>query len=196
MRRDSLAVDHRLCLAAALAIGSFLSPRLAHGFEREWHLGGGAGFAALGGTDYAAGPALGVHAAYGLSDMFDLRLELGVSRHVYTALEAPTAPAALLVSAAAGPAYKLDIGDWIPYAALLLGYYRFMADSPSALGLATPGDDAAGLSLALGLDYAIGASLGLGLQIRYHSLFGSLPESFEETPYFSMLLRAEWRFGR
>jgi len=181
-------------LAALANLLVFTRP--ARAFEREWHIGGGVGFASLPETDYATGVAAGIHAAYGLSDMFDLRLELMASRHTYPPIEVPFTPAALLLSAAAGPAYKLDVGDWIPYAALLVGYYAFLGNSPSVLGLETPPDQSPGASVALGLDWGPLPHLGLGLQIRFHELFFDLPSSLEQTSAFSLLLRAEWRFGR
>ncbi len=67
--------------AAALLL---LSPKRAHAFEREWHVGGGLG-ATVYPHYYSTGPALGLNAAYGISDVFDLKLELLGSYHGYTA---------------------------------------------------------------------------------------------------------------
>ncbi|HEX7451062.1 MAG TPA: hypothetical protein VF294_02190, partial [Polyangiaceae bacterium] len=61
-----------------------LLPKRAHAFEREWHVGGGLGATAYP-HYYSVGPALGVNAAYGISDVFDLKLELLGSYHGYTA---------------------------------------------------------------------------------------------------------------
>jgi len=189
-------VQNRLCVLAALTVCVLVGTRPACAFEHEWHIGGGIGFASLPETDYATGVAAGVHAAYGISDMFDLRLELMASRHTYPPIEVPFTPAALLLSAAAGPAYKIDVGDWIPYGALLVGYYVFAGNGPSVLGLESPADQSVGASLALGLDYGPLPHLGFGLQARFHELFWDLPSSFQQTSAFSLLLRAEWRFGR
>jgi len=60
-----------LCGAAA-----WLAPSHARAFEREWHVGGGVGITAYP-HHYSAGPSLGLNAAYGISDVFDLKLELG-----------------------------------------------------------------------------------------------------------------------
>ncbi|MEI9949603.1 MAG: hypothetical protein WDO74_11645 [Pseudomonadota bacterium] len=68
-----------LCGAAAC-----LAPRHARAFEREWHVGGGVGLTAYP-HYYSAGPALGLNAAYGISDVFDLKLELLGSSHSYSA---------------------------------------------------------------------------------------------------------------
>jgi hypothetical protein len=186
----------RVLVMAMLSASVLLRARSAAAFEDEWHLGGGVGFASLPATDYTTGVALGVHAAYGISDMFDLRLELLGSRHTFPVVDAAEAPAALLLSAAAGPAYKLDVGDWIPYGAFLVGYYAFAGNAPSVLGLEAPADEAAGTSFALGVDYGPLPHLGFGLQARFHGIFDELPSSLEQTAYFSLLLRAEWRFGR
>ena len=60
---------------AALVLGVGLSLALlgaapqAHAFEREWHVGAGAG--ATSGNGLKLSPALAAYAAYGLSDVFD-----------------------------------------------------------------------------------------------------------------------------
>ncbi len=68
-----------LCGATA-----WLAPSHARAFERERHVGGGVGITAYP-HYYGAGPSLGLHAGYGISDVFDLKLELLGSSHSYSA---------------------------------------------------------------------------------------------------------------
>ncbi len=68
MRRAAFVLGVGLSLALSAA------PRSADAFEREWHLGVGGGVAS--GTELGMSPALSAYAAYGLSDVFDARLEL------------------------------------------------------------------------------------------------------------------------
>jgi len=171
-----------LSCSAALLVTALSSEAFA--FERQWHFGGGAGVA-LGLPPLELGPALGVHAAYGLSDVFDARLELSASRHALvpaTGAEALPAVYSSVYTGKIGIAYKLDVIQWIPYLGVTAG-------ALGATGLA--GYDQVRMCLGLigGLDYAITRSLGLGVvgtadyvltQPSTHGVF---------------LLRAEYRFG-
>jgi hypothetical protein len=171
-------------------------PRTAHAFENQWHLGAGLGVATLSGSEYKTGPAAGLHGAYGLSDTFDLRIELLASHHTLdVGDETREAPTAQLLSAAAGVAYKVDVLEWIPYAGLLGGYAAFLGDSPSDLGLSAPGDQELTVSVVLGIDYAHSRSFGLGAQLRYTGFLSDLPDSLADAQYFALLLRAEYRWG-
>src|SRR5688572_24742899 len=62
-----------LTLASIAATACLAAP--ARAFEREWHVGGGFGMGAPS-SGYNAGPAVGIHGAYGISDVFDVRLEV------------------------------------------------------------------------------------------------------------------------
>jgi hypothetical protein len=160
-------------LAAAFAVT--LSAPNARAFEREWHLGGGLGAAAA--SHYALGPAANLYAAYGLSDVFDLRLELAVSRH------ALTPDPAVLYGAKLALAYKLDIIQWIPYLAVSAGYLGVTQRvAPFALGQPTVG-------LLAGLDYAVTRNFGLGIAGSYDYAF------HPGAAYANGFLRAEYRFG-
>jgi len=171
-------------LLSALAAAALLTPR-AWAFEKQWHVGGGAGVNAFADGGSAAGPALGVYGAYGLSDLFDLGIEVLGSRHVrdHTGFE--------LVGISTGIWYKLDVLSWIPYAGLELGYYRFLGDTrPRALP-----ENEAGFSVDLGLDYLLSQSVGLGLRFRYHGFLHDFPASLGDAPLFTGLIRAEYRWG-
>ncbi|MBN2197313.1 MAG: outer membrane beta-barrel protein [Polyangiaceae bacterium] len=157
----------------------------AEAFERQWHVGGGAGVATFADGETVAGPVGGLHGAYGISDTFDVRLALLGGTH-----RIGGEPLRLL-GATSGIAYKLDVLAWVPYVGIQLGYYRLGGDSQPG-GLAR---DQAGFSLDLGMDYAVRRHLGVGLELRYHGFLGDPFGSLAEAPYFTGLLRAEYRWG-
>jgi hypothetical protein len=160
----------------------------ARAFEREWHLGVGLGAAAA--TGYRVGPAVNAYAAYGISDVFDLRIELLGSRHFVTppAVDPdvpppPRLPPSLFYGAKLALSYKVDVIQWIPYVALTAGY----------LGVTNPiepyaaGQPSAGL--LAGLDYVASRNLGLGVAVDYDYAFHL------GAAYAALLVRAEYHFG-
>jgi hypothetical protein len=154
---------------------ALLSAGRAAAFEREWHLGGGLGGAAA--NHYALGPALNAYAAYGISDVFDVRLELAGSRNSTQAGDA------FLYGAKAALAYKVDVIQWIPYVAIAGGYLGATRRvSPLALAQPTAG-------LLAGLDYAVSRNFGLGLALSYDYAF------HPGAAYANGFLRAEYTFG-
>lgn len=168
--------------SAALFVTALSSEALA--FERQWHFGAGAG-AALGMEGLELGPALGAHAAYGLSDVFDVRFELSGSRHALTAtidLPAEQTVYSNVYTGKIGIAYKLDVIQWIPYLGVTAG----------ALG-ATELPDYSQVRVCLGviggLDYAITRNLGLGIVATADYVLT------RPTTHAVFLLRAEYRFG-
>lgn len=175
---------HRLVLGLLLGAACLL-PRQAHAFEREWHVGGGVGVTAYP-NYYGAGPSLGLNAAYGISDVFDWKLELlGVS-HTYSGGSESERGASY--SAVTGLSYKLDILQWIPYGALMLGYQHISGPLP-------PGEpfhkDDAILAGVLGLDYIATRNFGLGLSVRGDFLLST----FDEGEAITTMLRAEYHWG-
>jgi hypothetical protein len=170
--------------AAALLL---LSPKRAHAFEREWHVGGGLG-ATVYPHYYSAGPALGLNAAYGISDVFDLKLELLGSYHGYTAGSHLPTEHAEPFSAAVGLSYKLDVLQWIPYGAVLVGFQSINGRLP--VGEPFRRDDVLA-ALVLGLDYAMTRNFGLGASLRTDMLLSS-PSTGEA---FTPMLRAEYHWG-
>jgi len=171
-----------LCGAAAC-----LAPRHARAFEREWHVGGGLG-AAIYPQYYSAGPSLGLHSAYGISDVFDLKFELLGSSHGYQASASSPSERGGTYSAVAGLSYKLDILQWIPYGAAMIGYQHITGPLPTSEPFHR--DDAI-VALVLGLDYAATRNLGLGVSLRTDLLLSTIGEGQAFTP----MLRAEYHWG-
>ena len=171
-----------LCGAAA-----WLAPSHARAFEREWHVGGGVGITAYP-HHYSAGPSLGLNAAYGISDVFDLKLELLGSTHSYSPGGSSPSERGAAYSAAAGLSYKLDILQWIPYGAALIGYQHIAGPIPASEPFRR--DDAI-LALVLGLDYAATRNFGLGASFRTNFLLST----FDEGEAFTTMLRAEYHWG-
>jgi len=170
----------RLIRARALAAFSTLLAclswgRAASAFEREWHLGGGLGAAAANG--YALGPAANLYAAYGLTDAFDLRLELAGSR------SAVAGDPAYLYGGKLALVYKIDVIQWIPYLGLAGGYLRVTERvAPFTLGQPTAG-------LVGGLDYVVSRRFALGIAGTYDYAF------HPAAGYANAFLRAEYHFG-
>jgi hypothetical protein len=168
----------------ALGALTLVAPR-AEAFEKQWHVGGGLGANAFADPRTALGPAAGVYAAYGLSDLFDLGVEVLGSIHKRDGRSFD------LLGASAGIAYKLDVLSWIPYAGLELGYYRFQgATRPGKLA-----ENEVGFSVDLGLDYVLSPSVGLGVKLRYHGFLNDFPASLGDAPLFTGLVRAEYHWG-
>jgi Outer membrane protein beta-barrel domain len=171
----------------ALAVPGLLVSGRAHAFEREWHVGGGLGLTAYP-QYYSAGPAVGLNAGYGISDVFDLKLELLGSWHSYDPNSALPTKHAVPFSVAAGLSYKLDVLQWIPYAAVLVGFQDVNGTLP--VGEPFHRDDGIA-ALVLGLDYAMTRNFGLGLSLRTDMLLSS-PTSGEAV---TTMLRAEYHWG-
>jgi hypothetical protein len=174
MRRAALVVGF------GLALGFSGASRAAHAFEREWHLGAGAGVA--NGNGLALSPALAAYAAYGISDVFDARVELTARGYDVGSQQNPNA-----LSAMVGVAYKLDVLRWVPWAGVYAGYLTFL-DPPPA-GSSFKQRDLA-LGLGLGLDYAFTRKFGAGVTLRFDDALSSANAST-----FDALLRAEYRWG-
>jgi hypothetical protein len=173
--------------ACALTLGLALP---AHAFERQWHLGAALGPSTPTGSGLNWGPAAAIHGAYGLSDMFDVRLELLGGLHAFESKMPAFETTSRIYSGTAGLAYKLDVIEWVPYAGLLAGYGMIQfappagAEPPQSEGRFT-------LGLELGIDYALSRSIGLGFRFRGDEWFGS--ERVSETATF--LFGAEYRWG-
>jgi hypothetical protein len=174
MRRAALVLGARVSLGLLVAASS------AHAFEREWHLGGGAGISS--GSGLTLSPAVAAYVAYGLSDVFDARVELTARGYQIGSEQNPHA-----LSAMAGVAYKLDVLRWVPWAGVYAGYLGFL-EEPRA-GLTFERHDVA-LGVGVGLDYAFTRKLGAGVTLRYDDALGRA-----NTSTFDALLRAEYRWG-
>jgi hypothetical protein len=176
----------RSLLASAALAAASLSARPASAYEEQWHFGGGVGAAKFMRIDSPYAPAVGVHAAYDVSDMFDFRLELMGSQHAFTDSEKTR-----FYSAAVGIMYKIDVLEWVPYVGITGGYYAFDGRVwPRSLK-----QHELGMSIPLGLDYTISRSFGVGAQIRYHGFLSDPMNSLTDAPFFTALIRAEYRAG-
>ena len=167
-----LAIPATLCSYASAA----------QAFERQWHAGIDAGLAGVTWNDEVySGYGGGLHLAYGLTDSYNVLLEVGKTWH-----SMPGELPSLGVSHwAGGMAYTLDVISWVPYMGLLVGGYRF---DGADLGQA---DHRLGFQGALGLDYRPSRSWAVGLQLRYHT-FSDDPLS---THYMTSFGRFELLWG-
>jgi hypothetical protein len=171
--------------AALCLFGLLVWAPSARAFERQWHLGGDLGAATFADGETTAGPLVGVHAAYGLSDMFDLRADAFASFHT---LKGETFG---MQTASVGLAYKFDVFTWVPYAGLSVGYYHLGREvRPEPLA-----EHELGLSADLGLDYSITREFGLGVLLRSHGFASDPLEKLRSAPLFTAALRAEYRWG-
>jgi hypothetical protein len=169
---------HRALVSFLALVAAASTASVTEAFEREWRVGGGAGIATL--DDAGLGPSVDVHAAYGLTDMFDVNLDMLGSRHRGDA-------STDVFSASLGAAYKIDILEWIPYVVVEAGAYHYGGDpGPNGEEGLVPG-----ASIGLGLDYLVSRSFSLGLMLRQHTSFSD-GLSF---PYLSANLRADYRWG-
>jgi hypothetical protein len=163
-----------------LSLGLCAIPTAASAFERQWHVGAAAG--ASTGQELALSPALGVYAAYGVSDVFDARLEITARGYHLMSDADPNA-----LSAMVGVAYKLDVLRWVPWAGAYVGYLGYL--EPPRLDLPFEQHDVA-IGLGLGLDYGISRDLGLGITLRFDQALSRADASTVDA-----LLRAEYRWG-
>jgi hypothetical protein len=163
--------------SAAFAV-AVLGTRSARATEQEWRAGGRAGIAVLSKTGVE--PALGLHGAYGINDIFDATVEVLGSHHV-------SGSGTDVLSASAGIAYKIDVFQWIPYVALLGGWYGY-GGAPGPHG--EHGSEF-GASIQLGVDYLVMRELSLGADVRWHASFH---DGFS-VPLFTTTLGAEYRWG-
>lgn len=133
---------------------------------------------------YRTGGALSVHAAYGVSDMFDARIQLAGSHHERGGREQSS-----LFRGALGVAYKLDITEWVPYLGVRAGYYRFGKEPAARVNPAESIARSGGLiGTMLGVDYALSRGAAIGVELDYDTL---LPHGGT----FGATLHGEYRWG-
>ena len=153
----------------------FLLAEPARAFERQWHVGGGFGVASESGG-YDMGLVLGLHGAYGISDVFDVRLELQGSRHDFGGIPVS------LYFARAGLAYKLDVLQWIPYLGGAGGAFSVVWDEGATIKPCA--------TAFVGLDYAVSEHVSVGVLGAFDYVFAN-PNLVVGTG----LVRGEYRFG-
>lgn len=173
-------------LAIGIPVAALLSPHVARAFEGQWHLGGGIGLMSYGGDTHFNMPELTLHGAYGLSNVFDVRLELGESVPLTSGSSNRS-----LGYAEAVMAYKLDVIEWIPWAGLGAGAFVATGDLQGRVRDALQ----PAASLWFGLDYAFNREWGAGAFIGMHSWFADSTRSSLHYAATNFGLRVERRFG-
>jgi hypothetical protein len=182
----------RLLFALAAPAALLLAlPSSAQAYERQWHAGGGLGYAFFAeGGNTLHGLGVGAHLTYGLSDAFNLLVQVDGSNHFGPAPFAPR----VLASGSVGVGYVIDVLQWVPYVGVMAGGYGVFA--PGACGAA--GEPACvgarlGLSVPFGLDYQLSRSFALGVAGRYGILLFGEAGGVGQT--LTMYLRAEYLWG-
>jgi hypothetical protein len=179
--RERLTISLALCLVGLSASAAAV--------ERQWHLGAGLGAGTFKGSSGLA-PGAGAYAAYGISDVFDARLELTAITYDFTEPPAPV-DRTQVYSALIGLSYKVDVIEWVPYMGLLVGYTRFSGGpKPEQRSKNDLGFDA-----HVGLDYLWTRSVGFGTKLGYQGFLGNPPDSLADTPSFVFMVRTEYRWG-
>ena len=172
--------------SAALALLAFFVPREAAAFERQWHLGANAGYAALIRPTGAAlhGFGGGVHLTYGLSDTVNLLALADVTMHPSTTHEGQPVPEILLGGGSLGFSYVFDVLQWVPYVGVTAGAYYESSPDGGGARLA--------VQIPFGLDYQISRSFAVGATGEYKLLFLDVAGVSQR---FAAYLRAEYIWG-
>ncbi len=168
---------------------ALLTPRAAHAYERQQHLGLSLGATAMstngGGTPF--GGTFGLHYAYGLSDAFNLLVEADASGFLLgTEPKAPPPQPSFLSTGGVGLAYVFDVTRWVPYAGGIVGA-GLLAGGYMNAPLVVPD-----VQLAIGLDYEITRAWTVGVAYRQHFFFTQMNTYPEIT---SVGLRVEYVWG-
>lgn len=197
MTNPALLVKTLASLACAAAVALTAVDALA--VERQWQVGGGAGYAHVKRGDFS-GSSVGpeFHLSYGLTDMFNVLVETShtpvVLRRTLSTGETETPSRTFaLQTAATGLAYTLDIVRIVPYAGVLVGGSRMSAGQRTIGAFrGTEGlDYRVDLVIAVGADYQVTRDLAVGLALRLHEMPGG-GESQSSTQAF---LRAGYVWG-
>lgn len=170
----------------ALPLLALSVSREAAAFERQWHVGADAGYAALiqptGATQHGFGG--GLHLTYGLSDTVNLLALVDVTKHFSTTHEGQPVPEVLLGGGSLGFGYVFDILSWVPYVGATAGAYYL--DSPAG------GGGRLALQIPFGLDYQISRSFAVGASGEYKLLF---LDAAGISQRFVAYVRAEYIWG-
>lgn len=177
MGRRSAARAVEITAAATLLVCA--TP--AHAREaKPWQVGAGAGAII---SDGGAGPAFAAQGTYSLGSFFDAMVDLTFAFPRRDGL------ASYQLMASGGFLYKLDVFEWVPYAGALMGYSWFRQTS-TGLTLGGPV-----LSVPFGLDYVFDGSLSVGIQGGYRWLLLSPDPAIVDRNLWTVIARAEYRFG-
>lgn len=176
----------RAFLSAVLLLLAFCVSREAGAFERQWHVGANAGYAALLQPSGAAmhGFGGGLHLTYGLTDTVNLLALADVSMHPSTTHAGQAVPEVLLGGGSLGFAYVFDVLQWVPYVGLTAGAYYAGSPVNSGARLA--------FQIPFGLDYQISRSFAVGVTGEYKLLF---LDAAGVAQRFAAYLRAEYLWG-
>ncbi len=170
----------RRCLSfpfALVALCVATTTTTVHAFERQWHAGVDATWAAIPWHDATfGGYGAGAHLAYGLRDDFNALLEAGATSHPVWV----DRPSLLVASGAVGVAYTLDVLEWVPYFGLLAGGYHFRGAELERAEVKL------GFQGAAGLDYRFSRDFAVGAQLRYHT--------FSDDPFTAHYMTVSARF--
>jgi|SRR5688572_18332095 len=167
--------------AILVTLALWLPSPTAHAFEEQWHVGGGIGAVSASESRLGLGPAVNLYGAYGLDDMFDVKLDFSASSHAFE-VAGGTMERRGIYTGTLGISYKLDVIEWIPYFGVQLGWLH--SDLPEDLDMGSSGWLLGGM---IGLDYAITSSWGVGVVNQYH-----MP--LEGGGLVSLFLRTEYRW--
>lgn len=173
----------RHATAMFVTLGVWLQSPDALGFEKRWHVGGGIGAVSTSTSRLGLGPAVNAYGAYGLDDMFDVKLDFAASNHEFEAAFGVTDRRSIY-TATLGASYKLDVIDWIPYFGAHLGWLH--TNLPKDLDMGTQGLLVGGV---IGLDYSVTPAWGVGVANQIH-----LP--LKGGTLVDLFLRAEYHWDR
>lgn len=172
---------HAAAFFATLA--GWLLSSTAQAFEEQWHVGGGVGAVSASASQLGLGPAVNAYGAYGLDDMFDVKLDFAASSHAFEAVPGATDRRSIYTGTL-GISYKIDVIEWIPYFGAHVGW--LYTNLPGDLDMATSGFLVGGV---IGLDYAVSPSWGVGVANQLH-----MP--LEGGSLVGLFLRAEYHWSR
>ncbi|MRG93602.1 hypothetical protein GF068_17030 [Polyangium spumosum] len=166
----------------------------AEAYERQWHVGGGLGYSLLlpGGSIPTTATSLhgvgaAVHGTYGLSDAFNLMVQVDGSI-------APGQTPVLLAGGGVGIGYVIDVLRWVPWAGVMAGGYAVSALDPcGAAGETGCTSGRLGLSGLVGVDYQVTRSFTLGASGRYGVLLLGPKGGYDQM--IGAFLRAEYVWG-
>lgn len=174
-------------LAAAAAVAAAASlPGEASAFERQWHVGAGAGYSPYitpaGVTLHGFGG--GLHLTYGLSDTINFLALADVTVHPATTDHGQPVDGVLLGGGSVGLGYVFDVLQIVPYFGAAVGGY-YLASPTNAGGRLA-------LTVPFGIDYQLSRSFALGVAGEYKLLFLD-PAGVGQR--FTAFLRAEYIWG-
>jgi hypothetical protein len=195
---------NKLALLVVTTVLPLAFARGAGAVEREHQLGVNIGVPMLTISDKPSpdfGAAFGIHYGYGITDQFNLLVEV---QYALLSLGTPAAPMSMSGSAPPstpmptndpsqmwnadiGLTYVLDVLRWVPYFGALAGGYLLNGGGlPGSLIL--PGGE-----IVVGLDYLVTPKWAVGGEFSEHFLFTDMGVY---TSYSTFFARTEFRWGK